>query len=138
MSLSVWSSSGSFSSSASLHPPSSSLSLLSYTGTCKIITFKPWSYLRDTGQNAPTFFQNKNYFTKTLPILFAKMACLIKKNSSQTTISCVVIYDLSSKFIYLLSCSNYLNATDTIFTFHDKWIMLSCQNHVVNKLSSKA
>ena len=69
-------------------PPSSLLSLLSYTGTCKIITFKPWSYLRETGQNVPTFFQNTFFFTKTLPILFAKMACLIKKNSTQTMISC--------------------------------------------------
>jgi len=25
----------------------------------------------------------------------------------------------------------YLIATDTTFTFHDKWIMLLCQNHVV-------
>jgi hypothetical protein len=33
---------------------------------------------------------------------------------------------------------NYLIATDTTFTFHVKWIMLSCQNHVVNILSSKA
>ena len=61
-------------------PQSSSLNLLSYTGTCKIITSKPWSYLRETGQIVPTFFQNKIYFTKTRPILFAKMACLIKKN----------------------------------------------------------
>jgi hypothetical protein len=36
MSLSVWSSSSLFSLSSSLHSPSSALSLLSYTGTCKI------------------------------------------------------------------------------------------------------
>jgi hypothetical protein len=47
------------------HPHhSTSLSLLSYTGTCKIITFKPWSYTSETGQNAPTFFQNKFFFPK--------------------------------------------------------------------------
>ena len=103
MSLSIWSSSSSFSSSSSLHPPSSSLSLLSCTGTCHVKLLRSALVVfEETGQNTPTFFQNKNYFTKTLPILFAKMACLIKKNSTQTTISCVVIQDLSSKFIYCL------------------------------------
>ena len=138
MSLSVWSSSSLFYSSSSL-PFIFTQPLVIYGYICKIITFKPWSYLREKGQKAPTFFQNKNYFTKTLLILFAKMACLIKKILLKRWyhVWCLVIQDLSSKFIYLLSCSNYLNATDTIFTFHDKWIMLSCQNHVVNILSSK-
>jgi hypothetical protein len=31
----------------------------------------------------------------------------------------------------LLSWSNYLITTYTTFTFHDKWIMLSCQNRVL-------
>ena len=53
--------------------------LVIYWYVCKIITFKPWSYLRGTGQNTHTFFQNKNYFTKILPILFAKMAFNKKK-----------------------------------------------------------
>ena len=97
MSLSVWSSSSSFFSSSSLHPPSSLLSLLSYTGTCKIITFKPWSYLRETGENAPTFYQNKNYFTKMLPILFAKMTCLINKFYSND-IMCDVM-SCNSRFV---------------------------------------
>ena len=48
-----------------------------WSGTCKIITFKP------RGKQVKTpplfFFQNKIYFTKTLPILLAKMACLIIK-----------------------------------------------------------
>ena len=66
--------------------------------SCKIITFKPWSYLREKGQKAPTFFQNKNYFTKTSPILFAKMACLIKKKSTQTMISRVM--SCNSRFVW--------------------------------------
>ena len=40
----------------------------------------------------PHFFQNKNYFTKTSPILFAKMACLIKKKFySNDDIMCDVL-----------------------------------------------
>jgi hypothetical protein len=83
---------------------------LSYTGTCKIITFKPWSYLRETGQNVPTFFQNTFFFTKTLPILFAKMACLIKKILLKRWyhVVCLVIQDLSSKFIYCLVLTTLL------------------------------
>jgi len=58
------------------------------------------------------FFQNKNYFTKTLPILLAKMVCLIKKNSTQMMISCVmwclVIQDLSGKFIYWIVLTTLL------------------------------
>jgi hypothetical protein len=91
-------------------PLSSSLSLLSYTGTCKIIMFKPWSYLRETGQNVPTFFQNTFFFTKTLPILFAKMACLIKKILLKRWyhVVCLVIQDLSSKFTYCLVLTTLL------------------------------
>jgi hypothetical protein len=58
----------------------------------------------------PPFFHIKNYFTKMPSILFAKTACLILFFSTQN-------YDI------ILCCSNYLIATDTTITFHDKWII---------------
>ena len=68
-----------------------------------VIMLKPWSCLRETGQNAPTFFfQNNNYFTKTPPILFVKMACFYSKMMILCVMSSLVIQDLSSKFIYCL------------------------------------
>jgi hypothetical protein len=73
----------------------------------------------------PPLFFRINFFFQNAPNIVCQNGMLNKKKSTQTTISCVVIYDLSSK----LTCSNYLIATDTTFTFHDKWIMLLLYRH---------
>ena len=73
----------------------SNLSRLNTSFTCHYV--QAFTLLEGNGSKHPHFFQNKNYFTKTSPILFAKMACLIKNKSTQTMISRVM--SCNSRFV---------------------------------------
>ena len=56
----------------------------------------------------------------------ARIACTVLPLVAPITLDC------------LLSWSDYLITTYTTFTFHDKWIMLSCQNQVLYITSIRA
>ena len=92
--------------------PHHSTPLHLHSASCHIhvVLYTALVYLREQVKTPPIFFQNKNYFTKTLPILFAKMTCLIKKILLKRWyhVWCLVIQDLSSKFIYCLVLTTLL------------------------------
>ena len=106
--LSVWSSSSSFSSSSSLHSPSSSLSLLSYTGTSNICarhnTPLVCHYVQalvvlegNRSKTSPLFFRIEIILPKCPNFAWQNGMFIKKTISTQTMISCVM--SCNSRFI---------------------------------------
>ena len=93
--------------STPLHLHSASCHILVHVKSLRSSLGRIWGKRVKT---SPLFFRIHFFFTKTLPILFAKMACLIKKILLKRWyhVVCLVIQDLSSKCIYWLVLTTLL------------------------------